>query len=217
MQKGFKRPKSKTELDEREAAGFWKAIALANEIGLGDEKISLDVILRIHKTMLGFSQPELAGRFRKDGEDVKKLECIEPPPGRLVAEQIYEMWRELDGRLAQIGRHSTTLNVKRKKEWLDKVIDTAAWAQHKLVAIHPFGEGNGRTARLLINVILRRYGLPPSQVRFEGENKKDYLQALCQVDNYEDYDPLKHLILRGVIDVYKREEKWRIKNKKKKA
>jgi hypothetical protein len=59
--------------------------------------------------------------------------------------------------------------------------------------------------------------LHPTQVKFEGEHKKKYLAALCQIDNHEDYEPLKHLILSGVIDVYKREEKWRTKNQKKKS
>ncbi|MFT3663716.1 Fic family protein [Piscinibacter sp.] len=42
------------------------------------------------------------------------------------------------------------------------VVELAAWAHGEWVRIHPFCNGNGRTARILANVILMRYGLPPA-------------------------------------------------------
>ncbi|MGE0796709.1 MAG: Fic family protein [Lautropia sp.] len=44
---------------------------------------------------------------------------------------------------------------------LRAVAEAAAWAHAEWVRIHPFVNGNGRTARLLGNVILVRFGLPP--------------------------------------------------------
>ena len=41
------------------------------------------------------------------------------------------------------------------------VIDVCAWAHAEWVRIHPFANGNGRTARLWANLIAMRYGLPP--------------------------------------------------------
>ncbi len=41
------------------------------------------------------------------------------------------------------------------------VIDLCAWAHAEWVRIHPFANGNGRTARLWANCIAMRYGLPP--------------------------------------------------------
>jgi fido (protein-threonine AMPylation protein) len=41
------------------------------------------------------------------------------------------------------------------------VIELAAWAHSEWVRIHPFGNGNGRTARLWANLLLMRYGLRP--------------------------------------------------------
>ena len=38
------------------------------------------------------------------------------------------------------------------------MIELAAWVQHGLTSIHPFVNGNGRVARLMTNVILRRFG-----------------------------------------------------------
>jgi hypothetical protein len=44
---------------------------------------------------------------------------------------------------------------------LDAVITLAAWAHAEWVRIHPFANGNGRTARLWANFVAMRYGLPP--------------------------------------------------------
>jgi len=43
----------------------------------------------------------------------------------------------------------------------DAVIDLCAWAHAEWVRIHPFANGNGRTARLWANFLAMRYGLPP--------------------------------------------------------
>jgi hypothetical protein len=44
---------------------------------------------------------------------------------------------------------------------LAAVIDLAAWAHSEWVRIHPFVNGNGRTARIWANALLMRYGVPP--------------------------------------------------------
>ena len=44
---------------------------------------------------------------------------------------------------------------------LAAIIDVCAWAHAEWVRIHPFANGNGRTARLWANSLALRYGLPP--------------------------------------------------------
>lgn len=45
---------------------------------------------------------------------------------------------------------------------IDAVVEVAAWAHAEWVRIHPFANGNGRTARNWANFIFMRYGLPPA-------------------------------------------------------
>jgi len=104
---------------------------------------------------------------------------------------MYEFARELDVRIAKIPSHVAADSPKKRKERTSAIFDLAAWVQYQIAAIHPFCEGNGRMARLMTNLILKRYGLPPSQVKFEGENKKAYLATLGQIDKYQDYEPLR--------------------------
>jgi hypothetical protein len=47
------------------------------------------------------------------------------------------------------------------EEGLESVIDLSAWAHAEWVRIHPFGNGNGRTARIWAKWIFMRYGVPP--------------------------------------------------------
>ncbi len=63
--------------------------------------------------------------------------------------------------------------------WLGSAPDspeTAFDAHRRLVEIHPFNDGNGRTARLLMNLVLLRGGYPPVAVR--PEDRLGYIQAL---------------------------------------
>lgn len=47
------------------------------------------------------------------------------------------------------------------EDTLAAVVETCAWAHSEWVRIHPFANGNGRTARLLANALAMRYGHPP--------------------------------------------------------
>jgi Fic family protein len=56
----------------------------------------------------------------------------------------------------------------------------AAKAHYDLVLIHPFDDGNGRMARLLMNLILVKHGFPPAII--ETQDKENYFAALRQAD-----------------------------------
>lgn len=129
-------------------------------------------------------------------------------------EHIYAFWRKLDSQLSTIPQHPKTMTVNQVKKWRTQVFDIATWTQHQIAVIHPFCEGNGRMARLLTNLILSRHKLPPSQVKYEKkEDKEEYLTALCQADNYGDYELLKKLIIKGVYEAYRKEQRLRQKKK----
>lgn len=68
-------------------------------------------------------------------------------------------------------------------EWLNSdetgslhPIKLAAIAHYKLVTIHPFYDGNGRTSRLLMNLVLMHAGYPP--VLIKVEEKHEYYKYL---------------------------------------
>ena len=71
-------------------------------------------------------------------------------------------------------------------DWYNENVDKehplvlAATLHYKFVRIHPFDDGNGRTARLLMNYVFIKFGYP--LVIVKSEEKKDYLLALNKAD-----------------------------------
>lgn len=63
--------------------------------------------------------------------------------------------------------------------------------------IHPFLDGNGRTGRLLLNLVLVRLGYPPAVIY--KRQRDDYLKALRRADN-GDLGSLGELLARGILD-----------------
>ena len=63
----------------------------------------------------------------------------------------------------------------------------ASLFHHEFVSIHPFDDGNGRMARLLMNLILMQHELPPLVVK--QNDRTNYYQVLSQADAGE-YEPL---------------------------
>jgi Fic family protein len=75
-------------------------------------------------------------------------------------------------------------------------IIVAAVAHYNMVRIHPFDDGNGRGARILMNLILLRAGFPPAIVR--NEDRAAYLDALRQADTGV-FEPFVLLVLSAVV------------------
>jgi len=88
--------------------------------------------------------------------------------------------------------------------WINgpKQLDTLAFAvtvHHKLTAIHPFMDGNGRVARLLLNLILLKAGYPVVNIR--REDRPRYYEALTFAD-VGLYSALVSLALDRSLEVF---------------
>jgi fido (protein-threonine AMPylation protein) len=77
-----------------------------------------------------------------------------------VAKALNEFETKLQAIVAELDA-SVPSPVRRNQDHLSAVIEVCAWAHSEWVRIHPFVNGNGRTARLWANSIAMRYGLPP--------------------------------------------------------
>ena len=79
----------------------------------------------------------------------------------------------------------------------------AGEAHYRLVTIHPFVDGNGRTARLLMNLILQMHGYPPAIIR--NEDRKYYIESLETAQLGGSRDAFDQLICEAVdrsLDIY---------------
>ena len=113
-------------------------------------------ILDVHAHVLADIAPNSSGRFRTDRVLIKGTRFI-PPGGHKFDELVPKMLE-----LANLPAVHPVLQ--------------AAELHYNLVAIHPFADGNGRTARLLMNYHLLRHGYPHTII--EVEKRAEYLTAL---------------------------------------
>jgi hypothetical protein len=107
--------------------------------------------------------PKLLGRFRGEaGLENYNVKVGDLPGAQAseVASELAEFDRKLRQALAELdqlikpGQDLTA-------DDLAAVLALSAWAHSEWVRIHPFANGNGRTARLWGNGLAMRYGLPP--------------------------------------------------------
>lgn len=141
--------------DHLEALDHHAAIGWVRQIAGGDVPIDEGLVVEIHRRIVMRSAPEIAGIYSSHPRRIAGSRAIFPNPAKIPA------------LMAEFGAWLQTANTDP---------GTAFDAHYRLTAIHPFGDGNGRTARLLMNLMLIRAGYPPMAVRPEDRNV--YLNAL---------------------------------------
>jgi hypothetical protein len=77
-----------------------------------------------------------------------------------VSEELADFETKLQALIAELDA-LLPMGQELDADQLAAVIDLCAWAHAEWVRIHPFANGNGRTARLWANSLAVRYGLPP--------------------------------------------------------
>jgi Fic family protein len=145
-----------------EAINHKEGIELLEAFIKKKENLSAGFIQLIHKIILKNIDDSQAGIFRKT--NVRILGAVHIPP------DASKIKRLMDEFLGWYHANEFTLAPP----------ELAAWVQYKFVCIHPFVDGNGRTARLLMNFVLLRNGYPPAVIL--DLDRKKYYRVLRQAD-----------------------------------
>lgn len=133
---------------------------------------SKELILLLHKMLIGNINDSIAGRFRKKGEYVRIGTHIAPPP-----EHIERLMEEI--------------LVEFSSDYERYFVDKIAKFHLDFETIHPFSDGNGRIGRVLINLQLQSLGFPPVIIR--DKEKQEYYQAFIQYrDNKQSFSTSKN-------------------------
>lgn len=186
---------SKKDIDILEEKGLWKAHSYLHRIikRLLRKNFPVEVryIKEAHKIIFTVArQPGMGGKYRKDNGP--ELRRIDGTPLRITD------WRNIPNEMAELDYElrEATKNVKPPKTENEykKIIFAAAKLSHRLASVHPFGNGNGRASRLLVDAILMRAGLPSIAVKKE---KPQYLRAMRQADD-GNYSSLENIIIDGL-------------------
>ena len=146
------------ELSEREFCNYLQAFQAIEPLhGARDERLTRGDLLNLHRTLVSGVRGGRrgAGTFRREQArvgDVVAGEAIvhhEPPPWSVVEDEVDALFDWIE-RGKTKGEGATD-------PWVHPVIQ-AGILQHRLVFIHPFLDGNGRTARMTRTPLLYRRG-----------------------------------------------------------
>lgn len=146
------------------------------------EAITVDwLILLASKVMArtGSEYSAIGGNFSAAKGELRKLNVSAGLGGKS-----YMSYLKVPERLVAFCKE---LNKRRKAiDSIDvaAVYDLSFWAHYELVTIHPWADGNGRTCRLLMNLLQWEYGVLPTKVL--KEDKAEYIQALIDTRERED-------------------------------
>lgn len=141
-------------------------------------------ILSLHGLVLRSIEDDFAGRLRNGGVRISGANFV-PPNAHKVSDLLDEL-------IDFINTNPLGLND----------IELAAVFHHKLVWIHPFFDGNGRTVRLAMNLLLMRCGFPPAIIL--KNDRKKYYEALNQANggNYQKLTLLMCQAVERTLNIY---------------
>jgi len=130
-------------------------------------------ILKIHQTILKGIDDNWAGRYRQSEVFVKGSRTAFPHPEKVpfLMSEFYEWLNVIQG---------------------ESPVKIAADAHYEFVTIHPFVDGNGRVARLLMNLVLAINGYPMAVIKNEERSK--YLSSLEKAQTTNDMNDFYHIV-----------------------
>jgi len=163
LEKGLT-PKSKPISDIKEAEAHQK---IFYEITDYKKELSLQIVLYWHKKLFEQTKLEIAGKIRNYQVKISGSKFMPPFPAELqpLLNEFFEWYAKIKTKIHPV--------------------ELAALVHLKFVTIHPFGDGNGRISRLLMNFVLNKHKFPLFNIPYE--NRSGYYTALerAQIKNEE--------------------------------
>ncbi len=153
LEKGITPKKPLRDVKETEAHKevFYEMLAYKKDL-------ALQAVLVWHKRMFQATKPDQAGKIREYQVAISGSKFMPPFPA-----EVYPLLREFF-------------------KWYDKAkakthpVELAALVHLRFVSIHPFGDGNGRMSRLMMNFVLNMHGYPMLDIPYK--RRSSYYNAL---------------------------------------
>lgn len=122
------------------------------------KELTLNATLHWHQKLFASTKPDMAGQVRSYQVAISGTKFMPPTPVEVpvLLDEFYRWYAS-------------------KKDKLHPV-ELAALVHLKFVTIHPFGDGNGRMSRLMMNFVLHKRGFPMLNIPYE--NRSSYYHAL---------------------------------------
>lgn len=179
--------------DVLEVKGHNEAVLEILKISKSEVRLSEKRIKELHKAIIHEEDPEKVhqvGEWKTQANYLlnvrnERFDFLAP---ELVPDAMHELLNKTN---AQIDAYYHS----KKESWHPAVI--AFYFHLEYVKIHPFYDGNGRTARLLMNLLLISFGFPP--VILNLENKERYYSLLTDIQGYGGNPDLFYEFMSGLL------------------
>lgn len=171
----------KSMKEHLEVLNHSEAIDLVGELVSGSRHLTKRNLMDIHSIVLKSIDQKYAGRLRDIPVRISGSEHTPPQP--YLLEKLLEDY---------------FLFYEGNKKSLHPVI-LAAEMHERLVSIHPFIDGNGRTSRLIMNFILLRNGYTVTSLKGDHSSRLEYYRSLEECQMHNKYERFYNLIIDRVI------------------
>lgn len=166
--------------DSIEVKNLGIAFDFLYELSKNETPITESYIKQIHKLIVGDDNTLSPGDYRNIGVIITGSEHKPPEP------------------------FEVPIKMMELVEWISEnqnqnPIIVSAIAHHEFVKIHPFKDGNGRTARIILNLILMQKGYPICNIR--RDERPAYYNALSLADNGQ-YEPIIEIVSDNCLTLF---------------
>ena len=154
------------------------------------QKISVDLIQKINGLVMqntGAIVNTVLGSFDSSKGDFRLVQVF-------VDRKYFPDFKKAPSLTAKL---IDSVNEKLDKVQNEDVLKLAADLHYNFVNIHPFADGNGRTARLLMNYVMLYHGEP--LIKIFSEDRAEYINALNETDKKKDPGIFREFIARQQI------------------
>lgn len=171
---------SKSMIEHLEAKNHQTALEYLFSYLIGKDPISEKLVLKLHEILMNSIHSD-AGFYRRHG--VRIVGANIPTANYVKVPYLME------GLIKDLNNKSKD------------VVEHAAIIHSRFEQIHPFGDGNGRVGRLIMNAMLLKENVAPAVIK--QKEKKKYYSCLNTAQLKEDIGPLKEFIGDSILEGYR--------------
>jgi len=171
----------KSMREHLEAVNHYEAIDFIEGLVKDKENLTERILNEIHYLILNGIDRRNAGKYRNVPVYISGS-SHKPPQPYLVAKQMEEVFEYY---------HTSKTTVH--------PIILAADMHEKVVTVHPYIDGNGRTSRLVMNLILLQNGYSIANIKGDDTSRLSYYKALEMVQTNNTLEPFYELIIKATI------------------
>lgn len=176
----------KPMVEHLEAINHYEAVEMIRDLAQQKTELTSFSLMTLHSLVLRGIDKANAGQLRKVPVMISGSRHTPPQPWQLdkLMEDYFRFYND-------------------QKDSLHPIL-LAAELHEQLVTIHPFIDGNGRTARLVMNLVLLQFGFPIAIIHGDTETRLAYYAALERCNLQQDKKGFHCLIALAVIESIQR-------------